>query len=229
MDSSQRTRRPSPIGAQGWARLDDGRYAGRLSGQPSAVWLTVAKEGRLEIDPRSTPGYIETTDGRIYELAVSTAGAESRRLQPVDGPATPFVVRFPRSPQELVGTGGVIFALSLALGFGMGVADKDHALEQLQQNPIATETVVPKPKKVAGTNAEKPTGASGAQVTRGGAALPAGLVEAKIQAKNSIGQTFATTRLPAPGMVSSETREKIRGICYHLPFLQRLRSQPGRV
>ena len=207
---------PAPPVLEDWIRLDDGRYAGRLSGQPSAVWLTVAKEGRLEIDPRSTPGYIETTDGRIYELAVSTAGAESQRLQPVDGPA--FVVRFPRSPQELVGTGGVIFALSLALGFGMGVADKDHALEQLQQNPIATETVVPKPKKVAGTNAEKPTGASGAQVTRGGAALPAGLVEAKIQAKNSIGQTFATTRLPSPRMLSSETHEKIPGICYHLPF-----------
>ena len=69
---------PAPPVLEAWTRLDDGRYAGRLSGQPSAVWLTVAKEGRLEIDPRSTPGYIETTEGRIYELAVSTAGAESQ-------------------------------------------------------------------------------------------------------------------------------------------------------
>ena len=209
---------PAPPVLKDWTRLDDGRYAGRLSGQPSAVWLTVAKEGRLEIDPRSTPGYIETTEGRIYELAVSTAGAESQRLQPVDGSATPFVVRFPRSPQELVGTGGLIFALSLALGFGMGVADKERALEQLSLSPTATEMRVPTPDKVAGTIAEKPTGASGAQVTRGGAALPAGLVEAKLQAKNSIGQTLATTQSPTAGWRSSETYEKIRGMCYHLPF-----------
>ena len=219
MDSSQRTRRPSPIGAQGWARLDDGRYAGRLSGQPSAVWLTVAKEGRLEIDPRSTPGYIETTDGRIYELAVSTAGAESQRLQPVDGPATPLVVAmertgvsFPRSPQELVSTGGRIFivALSVALGFGMGVADTDRALERLPQNPIAMESVAPKPARLKASGAQ-------VQVTRGGAALPAGLVEAKMQAKNSISQELGTSR-SGTGYTDGETQETIIGIRYHLPF-----------
>ena len=148
---------------------------------------------------------------------MSTAGAESQRLQPEEGPATPFVVRFPRSPQELVGTQGLVIALSLALGFGMGVADKDRALEQLQQNPTATEMAVPKPEGVAGTRAEKPTGTPGAQVTRGGGVLPAGLVEAKMQAEKSIGKTFATTRSPSPGWVSSETYETIRGIRYHLP------------
>ena len=148
---------PAPPVLEDWTRLDDGRYVGRLSGQPSAVWLTVAKEGRLEIDPRSTPGYIETTEGRIYELAVSTrtAGAESQRLQPEERPATPFVVRFPRSPQELVGTQGLVIALSLlALGFGMGVADKDRALEQLSLSPTATEMVVPKSDGTASLEAE---------------------------------------------------------------------------
>ena len=206
---------PAPPVLEAWTRLDDGRYAGRLSGQPSAVWLTVAKEGRLEIDPRSTPGYIETTEGRIYELAVSTAGAESQHLQPAEGPATPFIVRFPHSPQELVGTGALIFALSLALGFGMGVADQGRALEQLSLSPTAT--VVPKPEKVAGTSAEKPTGASRAQVTRGGGALPAGLVEAKMQAMNSIGKGLVTSR-SGTGYADSETHEIIRGIRYHLPF-----------
>ena len=212
---------PAPPVLEDWTRLDDGRYVGRLSGQPSAVWLTVAKEGRLEIDPRSTPGYIETTEGRIYELAVSTrtAGAESQRLQPEERPATPFVVRFPRSPQELVGTQGLVIALSLlALGFGMGVADKDRALEQLSLRPTATEMAVPKPEGVAGTRAEKPTGTPGAQVTRGGGVLPAGLVEAKMQAKKSIGQTIATSRSASAGWTSDETYETIRGICYHLPF-----------
>ena len=253
---------PAPPVLEDWTRLDDGRYVGRLSGQPSAVWLTVAKEGRLEIDPRSTPGYIETTEGRIYELAVSTrtAGAESQRLQPEERPATPFVVRFPRSPQELVGTQGLVIALSLALGFGMGVlADKDRALEQLSLSPTATEMVVPKSDgtasleaelaaiqasrkaaeaelkaakqaaaeaqkqaaavtKRAEPKAEEPTGTPGAQVTRGGGVLPAGLQEAKMQAKESIGQTFATSRSPRAGWVSTETFESIRGICYHLPF-----------
>ena len=210
---------PAPPVLEDWTRLDDGRYAGRLSGQPSAVWLTVAKEGRLEIDPRSTPGYIETTDGRIYELAVSTAGAESQRLQPVDGPATPLVVAmertgvsFPRSPQELVSTGGRIFivALSVALGFGMGVADTDRALERLPQNPIAMESVAPKPARLKASGAQ-------VQVTRGGAALPAGLVEAKMQAKNSISQELGTSR-SGTGYTDGETQETIIGIRYHLPF-----------
>ena len=52
---------------------------------------------------------------------------------------------------------------------------------------------------------------------RGGGVLPAGLVEAKMQAEKSIGQTFATTRSPFPGWSSSETYETIRGMCYHLP------------
>ena len=208
---------PAPLVLEDWTRLDDGRYAGRLSGQPSAVWLTVAKEGRLEIDPRSTPGYIETTEGRIYELAVSTAGAESQRLQPVDGPVTPLVVAmertgvsFPRSPQELVSTGGLIFivALSVALGFEIGVADMDRALERLPQNPIAMESVAPKPERVK---------ASGAQVTRGGTALPPGLVEAKMLAKNSISQELGTSR-SGTGYTDGETQETIIGIRYHLPF-----------
>ena len=208
---------PAPPVLEDWTRLDDGRYVGRLSGQPSAVWLTVAKEGRLEIDPRSTPGYIETTDGRIYELAVSTAGAESQRLQPVDGLARPFLVRFPLSPQELFGTGVVICALGFA---SWGVLADNRALEQLPQNPIATEMVAPKPERVSGTSAEKPTGASGAQVTRGGAALPAGLVEAKMQAKNSIGQELGTSYTSRSGTcyTDGETQEIIRGIRYHLPF-----------
>ena len=213
---------PAPLVLEDWTRLDDGRYAGRLSGQPSAVWLTVAKEGRLEIDPRSTPGYIETTEGRIYELAVSTAGAESQRLQPVDGPATPLVVAmertgvsFPRSPQELVSTGGLIFivALSVALGFEIGVADMDRALERLPQNPIAMESVAPKPARLKASGAQ-------VQVTRGGAALPAGLVEAKMQAKNSIGQELGTSYTSRSGTcyTDGETQEIIRGIRYHLPF-----------
>ena len=40
---------PAPLVLEDWTRLDDGRYAGRLSGQPSAVWLTVAKEGKIGI------------------------------------------------------------------------------------------------------------------------------------------------------------------------------------
>ena len=159
---------------------------------------------------------------------MSTAGAESQRLQPVDGPATPFVVRFPRSPQELVGTGGLIFSLSLALGFGMGVADKDRALEQLPQNPIATEIVVPKPERVAGTSGEKPTEASGAQMTRGGAALPAGLVEAKMQAKNSIGQTLATSQSPQLGGAAAKHMRQLVACVTTFPSATTT-SQPGPV
>ena len=48
--------------------------------------------------------------------------------------------------------------------------------------------------------------------------IPAGLVEAKMQAEKSIGQKFATTRSPYAGWTSSETFERIRGMCYHLPF-----------
>ena len=193
-------------------------------------------------------------------MSTRTAGAESQRLQPEERPATPFVVRFPRSPQELVGTQGLVIALSLALGFGMGVlADKDRALEQLSLSPTATEMVVPKSDgtasleaelaaiqasrkaaeaelkaakqaaaeaqkqaaavtKRAEPKAEEPTGTPEAQVTRGGEVLPAGLQEAKMQAKKSIGQTFATSRSPTAGWVSTETFERIRGICYHLPF-----------
>ena len=72
--------------------------------------------------------------------------------------------------------------------------------------------------KRAEPKAEEPTGTPEAQVTRGGEVLPAGLQEAKMQAKESIGQTFATSRSPRAGWVSTETFESIRGICYHLPF-----------
>ena len=41
---------PAPLVLKDWTRLDDGRYAGRLSGQPSAVW-----RGREGGPPRNRP------------------------------------------------------------------------------------------------------------------------------------------------------------------------------
>ena len=41
---------PAPPVLEAWTRLDDGRYAGRLSGQPSAVW-----RGREGGPPRNRP------------------------------------------------------------------------------------------------------------------------------------------------------------------------------
>ena len=50
---------PQPAVLEEWSRMADGRISGRIAGQPSAVWLTVALEGRLASDPRDEPGYIE--------------------------------------------------------------------------------------------------------------------------------------------------------------------------
>ena len=55
----------------------------RLAGQPSAVWLTVAMEGRLESDPREEPGFIEAVGGRIYELASPSVRAAAAREAPL--------------------------------------------------------------------------------------------------------------------------------------------------
>ena len=57
-----------------WSRLPDGRVTGRLDSR--TVWLTVEVEGRLASDPRSGPGYIQTS-GRVFELGEPAAGTTS--------------------------------------------------------------------------------------------------------------------------------------------------------
>ena len=74
-----------PAVLEEWSRLPDGRVSGRLSGEASAVWLTVAMEGRLASDPRDGPGYIEAIGGRIYELARPSV-ASSAALAPPSAP-----------------------------------------------------------------------------------------------------------------------------------------------
>ena len=67
---------PQPAVLEEWSRMADGRISGRIAGQPSAVWLTVALEGRLASDPRvDEPGYIEAVGGRIYELGAASLAA----------------------------------------------------------------------------------------------------------------------------------------------------------
>ena len=57
---------PQPAVLEEWSRMADGRISGRIAGQSSAVWLTVALEGRLASAPRvDEPGYIEAVGGRL--------------------------------------------------------------------------------------------------------------------------------------------------------------------
>ena len=71
---------PQPAVLEEWSRMADGRLSGRIAGQPSAVWLTVALEGRLASDPRvDEPGYIEAVGGRIYALGAARSPPRRRR------------------------------------------------------------------------------------------------------------------------------------------------------
>lgn len=71
---------PQPAVLEEWERLPDGRFTGRLSGEASYIWLTVALEGRLADDPRmDAPSYVEAVGGRIYELSRARGGGGSTR------------------------------------------------------------------------------------------------------------------------------------------------------
>ena len=49
LDAEEPAGKQPPV-LEDWSKLDDGRYTGRLAGQSSFVWLTVALEGRLASD-----------------------------------------------------------------------------------------------------------------------------------------------------------------------------------
>ena len=109
-----------------WERLADGRYTGRLAGEPSFVWLTVAKEGRLVSDPRvNEPGYIEAVGGRVYELSrakVTATAAAAAVAIPAPAPpsAEPLGGALKLPNQAAAALGAAL--LAVGLGFGLGSA-----------------------------------------------------------------------------------------------------------
>ena len=72
---------PQPAVLEEWSRMADGRISGRIAGQPSAVWLTVALEGRLrnpDFDcgpepPAEPPAEVSTTRRRTGQDLKITA------------------------------------------------------------------------------------------------------------------------------------------------------------
>ena len=113
---------PQPAVLEEWSRMADGRISGRIAGQSSAVWLTVALEGRLASDPRvDEPGYIEAVGGRIYEL-----GAASLAAAPSASAAPPADAAPAASPLSAAAASPVAVALGVLLagaaGFGAGMS-----------------------------------------------------------------------------------------------------------
>ena len=58
-----------------WERLDNGRLVGSVDGR--TVWLTAACEGKLSVDPRPGPGYVEAVGGRVLELGPALAASRT--------------------------------------------------------------------------------------------------------------------------------------------------------
>lgn len=122
---SNSTAGDEPTVLEDWDRLLDGRYTGRLAGQSSFVWLTVATEGRLVSDPREQPGYVESISGRIYELGQPARSrlADGAQLTATGLPpaaqdsADPMSLRLPYA--------GMSLAMGLlvgAIGYGLGLS-----------------------------------------------------------------------------------------------------------
>ena len=66
---------PSPQALEQWRRLEDGRFAGRLSLGGSSVAVAVELEGRLASgsEAAQTGGFVVALGGRIYELGEPSA------------------------------------------------------------------------------------------------------------------------------------------------------------
>ena len=71
---------PSPQALEQWRRLEDGRFAGRLSPGGSSVAVAVELEGRLASgsEAAQTGGFVVALGGRIYELGEPAALAAQR-------------------------------------------------------------------------------------------------------------------------------------------------------
>lgn len=77
---------PQPRRLDEWRRLPDGRILG-VERNGNTVTVTVSEEGRLAGGSR--PMYIESTKGRVYELATSSdsaTAAETSKPLPLPGP-----------------------------------------------------------------------------------------------------------------------------------------------
>ena len=78
---------PSPQALEQWRRLEDGRFAGRLSPGGSSVAVAVELEGRLASgsEAAQTGGFVVALGGRIYELGEPAALAEPAATVAVAG------------------------------------------------------------------------------------------------------------------------------------------------
>ena len=114
---------PQPAVLEEWSRMADGRISGRIAGQPSAVWLTVALEGRLASDPRDEPGYIEAVGGRIQSSAPPRSPPRRRRRRrrrPTPPPRRRRLSAAAASPVAVAL--GVLLAGAAGFGAGMTTA-----------------------------------------------------------------------------------------------------------
>ena len=107
---------PQPEVLEAWEMLSDGRCAGRLEGR--AVWLSVALAGKLESDPRSSPGYIEAVGGKVYELGTPAASsAGSGKLAEPATPAATWGLSNPIAGGFGLPAAGAVAVLGGAIGF----------------------------------------------------------------------------------------------------------------
>ena len=101
---------PSPQALEQWRRLEDGRFAGRLSPGGSSVAVAVELEGRLASgsEAAQTGGFVVALGGRIYELGEPAALAEPAATVAVAGGSS-----------GLDGSGGGAAGGKASLGDGM--------------------------------------------------------------------------------------------------------------
>jgi len=130
LDAEEPAGKQPPV-LEDWSKLDDGRYTGRLAGQSSFVWLTVALEGRLASDPRTDePGYVEAIGGQIYELSRAVPAAKATAVvppsvawssAPAPPSASPSAGGLPPLLQQAVAVLGAGLVAG-GVGFGLGSA-----------------------------------------------------------------------------------------------------------
>ena len=118
---------PQPAVLEDWTRLPDGRYTGRLKGEPSFVWITVSTEGRLASDPRAGPGYIEAVGGRIYELSRAAAPSSPAPVaedggSPADKARLLVAQQGAFAQQAAAALGAALLAGGIGFGIGQSMA-----------------------------------------------------------------------------------------------------------